>query len=159
MHDFLLQSHPKLSAWSHNERCKEADSRTSSKMRTAEGAYKTALDRLHAVAQGQGQRRATCRCTQNSELFTVNIKDFQRILRPLQQGTLQAKMDFLKQVPLPCQACCSSQLIMQTFTHCLMASLSFSKCSNAGKVWALRTSLPVTCSLYPSGLKYVLVAL
>ena len=52
------------------------------------------------MVQGQGQRRATCRCTKNTELFTVDIKDFQRILRPLQQGTLQAKMDFLKQVCL-----------------------------------------------------------
>lgn len=52
------------------------------------------------VVQGHGMRRATCRCTQNTELFTVDIKDFKRILSPLQQGSLQAKMAFLKQVLL-----------------------------------------------------------
>ncbi len=50
------------------------------------------------VVQGHGQRRATCRCTQNTELFTVDIKDFQRILRPLQQGSLHIKMGVLRQV-------------------------------------------------------------
>lgn len=61
-----------------------------------EGVWRGAL-------QGHGQRRATCRCTQSTELFTVNIKDFQRILSPLQHGTLQAKITFLKQVPLSSQ--------------------------------------------------------
>ncbi|KAL0028776.1 hypothetical protein WJX79_006703 [Trebouxia sp. C0005] len=52
-----------------------------------------------ALMQGHGQRRATCYCTQATEVFTVNIKDFQRILRPLQQGSHQSKMQFLRQVP------------------------------------------------------------
>ncbi|KAA6420586.1 MAG: hypothetical protein FRX49_09379 [Trebouxia sp. A1-2] len=50
-----------------------------------------------ALMQGHGQRRATCYCTQATEVFTVNIKDFQRILRPLQQGSHQSKMQFLRQ--------------------------------------------------------------
>lgn len=49
------------------------------------------------LTQGHGQRRATCYCTQATEVFTVNIKDFQRILRPLQQGSHQSKMQFLRQ--------------------------------------------------------------
>ncbi|DBB02475.1 TPA: Rap guanine nucleotide exchange factor-like 1, variant 2 [Trebouxia sp. C0006] len=52
-----------------------------------------------ALMQGHGQRRATCYCTQPSEVFTVDIKDFQRILRPLQQGSHQSKMQVLRQVP------------------------------------------------------------
>lgn len=52
------------------------------------------------MVQGHGKRRATCRCAQNTELFTVDIKDFKRILSPLQQDSLQAKMAFLKQVLL-----------------------------------------------------------
>lgn len=64
-----------------------------------------AIGVLHAhnslgVTQGHGQRRATCRCSQNTELFTVDIKDFQRILRPLQQGSQQFKMSVLRQVGL-----------------------------------------------------------
>ncbi|KAL0037693.1 hypothetical protein WJX77_008057 [Trebouxia sp. C0004] len=52
-----------------------------------------------ALIQGHGQRRATCYCTKATEVFTVDIKDFQRILRPLQQGTHQSKMQVLRQVP------------------------------------------------------------
>ena len=50
--------------------------------------------------QGHGQRRATCCCSQKTELFVVNIKDFKRILQPLQQDTLQSKITFLQQVRL-----------------------------------------------------------
>ncbi|KAL0037517.1 hypothetical protein WJX77_000810 [Trebouxia sp. C0004] len=53
-----------------------------------------------ALMQGHGQRRATCRCSQKSELFVVNIKDFKRILQPLQQDTLQSKIAFLHKVPM-----------------------------------------------------------
>ncbi|KAL3130956.1 Rap guanine nucleotide exchange factor-like 1 [Trebouxia sp. C0009 RCD-2024] len=53
-----------------------------------------------ALMQGHGQRRATCRCSQKSELFVVDIKDFKRILQPLQHDTLQAKIAFLQTVPL-----------------------------------------------------------
>lgn len=48
--------------------------------------------------QGHGQRRATCRCSQKTELFVVSVKDFKRILQPLQQDTLQSKIAFLQQV-------------------------------------------------------------
>ncbi|KAL0028754.1 hypothetical protein WJX79_005068 [Trebouxia sp. C0005] len=53
-----------------------------------------------ALMQGHGQRRATCHCSQKTELFVVNIKDFKRILQPLQQDTLQSKIAFLQQVPM-----------------------------------------------------------
>ncbi|DBB02473.1 hypothetical protein WJX82_005804 [Trebouxia sp. C0006] len=53
-----------------------------------------------ALMQGHGQRRASCHCSQKTELFVVNIKDFKRILQPLQQDTLQSKIAFLQQVPM-----------------------------------------------------------
>lgn len=56
------------------------------------------LIRGSCCVQGHGRRRATCRCAQDTELFVVDIKDFQRILRPLQQGSLRAKIAFLKEV-------------------------------------------------------------
>ena len=55
-------------------------------------------DRICLSIQGHGQRRATCRCAQRTELFVVNINDFKRILQPLQQDTLQNKIAFLKEV-------------------------------------------------------------
>ena len=52
------------------------------------------------VRQGHGQRRATCCCSQNTELFVVDIQDFKRILQPLQQDTLQSKIAFLQKVSI-----------------------------------------------------------
>ena len=74
--------------------------------------------------QGHGQRRATCRCSQRSELFVVDIKDFKRILQPLQQDTLQTKIAFLQQValhislPEACQG--NPSLVVTTHKHVLL---------------------------------------
>ena len=50
------------------------------------------------IVQGHGRRRATCKCTLETELFVVDIKDFRRILQPLQQGSLRSKIAFMKEV-------------------------------------------------------------
>ncbi|KAK9815809.1 hypothetical protein WJX72_009912 [[Myrmecia] bisecta] len=52
-----------------------------------------------ALLQGHRQRRATCVCPQRSEFFITQVEDYKRVLAPLQQGNMQARIELLKQVP------------------------------------------------------------